>query len=157
MTDPGKRTTRYLQTLQSRVRLGKFVSVGVVGAVFDTAVLILLSQFLGVLEEIAVLAGIETSILVMFALNERWTYPESGEQGWLASLRRLGRSHLVRSGGITVQFVVFVVIYRLLFTPLSLAGIDLWLLFAKGCGIFFGMMLNYVFETLFTWRVQHSS
>jgi len=156
MTEEGGRTARWLQALQSRVRLGKFVSVGAVGAVFDTTVLLVLSQFLGVLEEIAVLAGIETSILVMFALNEYWTYPDSGEQGRIATLRRLVRSHLVRSGGITVQFAVFVLIYRVLFAPVTLFGIDLWLLVAKGAGILFGMSVNYVFETLFTWRVQQS-
>ncbi|MFC6721354.1 GtrA family protein [Halobacteriaceae archaeon SHR40] len=156
MTEEGGRTARWLQALQSRVRLGKFVSVGAVGAVFDTTVLLVLSQFLGVLEEIAVLAGIETSILVMFALNEYWTYPDSGEQGRIATLRRLVRSHLVRSGGITVQFAVFVLIYRVLFAPVTLFGLDLWLLVAKGAGILFGMSVNYVFETLFTWRVQQS-
>jgi putative flippase GtrA len=156
MTDESGRRARWLQALQSRVRLGKFVSVGVVGAVFDTTVLVVLSQFLGVLEEIAVIAGIEASILVMFAINEHWTYPDSGQQGRIATLRRLVRSHFVRSGGIIVQFTVFVVIYRLLFTPVTLFDIDLWLLVAKGAGILFGMSVNYVFETLFTWRVQQS-
>lgn len=38
--------------------------------------------------------------------------------------------------------------------PVTLAGLDVWLLVAKGGGILLGTVLNYVFETLFTWRAQ---
>jgi len=155
MIDPG-RLSRWRRALASRVRLGKFVSVGAVGAVCDTTVLLVLVQVFGVLEEAATLAGIETSIVVMFLLNEHWTYADSGAGGYRASLGRLGRSHLVRSGGALTQFVVFVVVYRLLFVPVEVAGLDAWLLAAKVTGIGSGMVLNYVFETLFTWRVQRS-
>lgn len=153
MTDTSE-SAGWLQALTSRVRLGKFVSVGAIGALCDTAVLLVLVEIGGVLEEVGALAGIEVSIVVMFLLNEHWTFPESGKQGFRATLRRLGRSHLVRSGAVIVQFLVFVVIYRLLFLSVSLFGIDMWLVVAKLSGIVLGTVINYIFESLFTWRVQ---
>ena len=145
---------RWGAALASGRQLGKFVSVGAIGAACDATVLLVLVEGFGVLEEVAALAGIEVAILVMFTLNEGWTFRDSGEGGWRARGRRLGRSHAVRATGSLVQFVVFVVVYRLLFTSLTVAGIDAWLLVAKGSGIALGMCVNYVFETLFTWRVQ---
>ena len=150
-----KKTIReWLRALMSWARIRKFVSVGVIGAVLDTAVLLVLVEAFGVLEEVAVLAGIEASILFMFLLNEYWTFSESGEQGRRASLNRLGRSHVVRFGGVVVQFAVFVAIYRSLFVPATVAGLDAWLLVAKLVGILIGTVVNYVFESLFTWRVH---
>jgi putative flippase GtrA len=160
--------------LVSGMRIGKFVSVGVVGTAADTTVLLVLSQAFGVVAEVATLAGIETAILVMFALNERWTFASQGAAGRGSLARRLGRSHLVRAAGSTTQFLVFVGIYRLLFVPLTVgdvapllaaartlgvgtaavAGVDLWILVAKIGGITVGMSVNYVFESLFTWRVH---
>jgi putative flippase GtrA len=140
------------EALLSGVRFGQFVSVGVVGAVCDTTVLVVLTEVFGVLPEIATILGIETAILVMFAINDNWTFDAEGEHRSLG--RRLLRSHAVRAGGSTTQFVVFVVVYRLFFVPLSLVGVDLWLLVAKGSGIGIGMFVNYVFESLFTWQVH---
>lgn len=145
---------RSLGALRSRLRFGKFVSVGVVGAVCDTAVLLFLVEVVGLLEEIAVLIGIETAILVMFLINDNWTFADEGHRDRRSWLGRLLRSHLVRSGGSLTQFVVFVTIYRLLFVSVELVGIDAWLLFAKGAGIAVGMLVNYVFESLFTWQVH---
>jgi putative flippase GtrA len=148
------RLGRWLAALASPRRFGQFVSVGVVGAVFDTIVLLTLVEVVGVLEEVAVIVGIETAILVMFTLNDGWTFSETGTSGWRATGRRLARSHAVRAAGSTVQFLVFVTVFRLLSVDLILAGIDAWLLVAKAAGIGFGMLVNYIFETLFTWRVH---
>ncbi|MFB6352589.1 MAG: GtrA family protein [Halobacteriales archaeon] len=172
MTDEPEREGR-LAALTSGVRIGQFVSVGALGAVVDTFVLVALAEGLGVLPELATLAGIETAILVMFAANERWTFAGEGAPGRGPLLDRLKRSHLVRAAGSLTQFGVFVLVYRVLFVPLTLgglglwrpiaatlgigggalAGLDLWLLVAKGTGIGVGMVVNYVFESLFTWRV----
>ena len=139
--------------LRSRVRFGKFVSVGLVGAVCDTTVLVTLTQ-LGVLPEVATLVGIETAILVMFAINENWTFAEHGAGDGRSLLGRLARSHGVRAAGSLTQFVVFVAIFRGFSLTVLLAGVNLWLLVAKGGGIAVGMVVNYIFESLFTWRVH---
>ena len=143
-----------LDALLSGVRFGQFASVGIVGAAVDVTVLMVLSEVFGVLPEIATAAGIETAILVMFAINERWTFASVGETGLWPTARRLVRSHLVRAAGSTTQFLLFFVIYRYFFTAISVAGIDLWLLVAKGTGMALGVVLNYTFETLLTWQVH---
>ena len=159
------------QSLLSGVRFGKFVSVGAVGAVCDTVVLVTLKQVVGAPPELAWLAGVETAIIVMFLINENWTFAGHGTDDRASFLRRLGRSHVVRAGGVTTQFVIFEGVYRLLFRDVllgdiglwvaltggfgvPLAGLDVWLLVAKGLGVGVGMVVNYVFESLFTWRVH---
>ncbi|WP_224447185.1 GtrA family protein [Haloprofundus salilacus] len=150
----------------SLARFGQFVSVGAVGAVCDFAVLLLLSQsgiaatlaaalgVPGAAAELAKLGGIETAIVVMFLLNEHWTFDGEGVAGTRASVRRLGRSHLVRAGGVGVQLLVFSVVYNVLFVDLTFESVDLWLVVASGVGIVAGMGVNFVTESLFTWRVQ---
>lgn len=162
-----------LDALASGVRFGQFVSVGAVGAVVDTLVLVTLVEGFGVVPELATIVGIETAILVMFTVNERWTFAGEGDPGRQSLLGRLKRSHFVRVAGSLTQFGVFVLVYRGLFIAVTpgdlpvwdavvgafglppgiLAGLDLWLLVAKGTGIGVGMVVNYVFESLFTWRV----
>jgi len=155
MTDSLVGTIRDLfAQLASWARFGKFASVGVIGAACDTTTLLILVEVFGVLEELATIVGIEVAILVMFLLNEHWTFSEANGNDEGGFLRRLARSHLVRSGGSIVQFCVFVVIYRLLFVSVSVAGVDGWLLVAKLTGIGVGMLINYTFESLFTWRIQ---
>jgi len=153
-TDGTGRTGGLLDVLTSRLRFGKFVSVGALGAVCDTTVLLVLVEVFGVLPELATLVGIETAILVMFLVNDHWTFASEGSAGRRSFLFRLGRSHAVRAGGSLTQFLVFVAVFRLLFVPVTVAGVDAWLLVAKATGIGVGMIVNYVFESLFTWRVH---
>lgn len=153
MTDDSRPGGR-LDALRSGVRFGKFVSVGAIGAAVDVTVLLILSQVFGVLAEVATLAGIESAILVMFLINDRWTYASEGDVGRRPLVRRLIRSHGVRAIGSLTQFAIFVLVYRLLFVEVTALEIDLWLLVAKGLGIGVGMVVNYTFESLFTWRVH---
>ncbi len=149
----GDRQSR-VGALRSRIRFGKFVSVGAVGAVCDTTVLVVLTEAFGVLPEIATLVGIETAILVMFAINERWTFAGEGRGDRRSLVGRAARSHGVRAAGSLTQFLVFVLVFRGMSVSLSLAGIDAWLVVAKGIGIGVGMVVNYVCESLFTWQVH---
>lgn len=144
----------HLIPLLSRDRFGKFVSVGVIGAVVDTLVLLFFVEVVGLIEEAAVLIGIESAILLMFVLNDRWTYATVGDTGGRSVFRRFLKSHLVRSGGIATQFIVFVLVYRVLYVSIEVGGVEIWLLVAKGAGIAIGMVVNYTFESLFTWSVD---
>ena len=150
--------------LLSASRFGKFVSVGALGAVGDNTVL-LLSAELGLAgaiaaavgqpalaPEVAKLLGIETAIVLMFVLNDRYTF--AGADGGVGRIRRLLRSNTVRVGGIVVQLVVFSAVYRGGFVALSIAGVDGWLLVASLTGIGAGMLVNYVAESILTWRVH---
>jgi len=155
--DAGEGLAGRVEALRSRTRFGKFVSVGVIGAACDTAVLVFLVEVLGLLEEAAFLIGVETAILVMFLINDNWTFASEGSSDRHSFPGRLVRSHAVRMGGIVTQSIIFFVIYRLLFVSLVVAGVDGWLLVAKGAGIACGMVVNYTFESLFTWRVHMDS
>ena len=143
-----------LDALLSGVRFGRFASVGIVGAAVDVTVLLLLSEWLGVLPEIANVISIESAILVMFAINERWTFAEVGNNGLRPLLSRMLRSHGVRLVGSLTQFAIFVVVLRYFTMDLTWGGIDLWLLVAKGTGMALAVVVNYTAETLLTWQVH---
>ncbi|GAA0463606.1 GtrA family protein [Halococcus dombrowskii] len=142
-----------LSALASGSRFGRFVSVGVVGALFDVTTATALRE-LGVFPELAVFVGIEVSILVMFVLNDTWTFSGEGAAGRFPMVRRLVRSNVVRIGGILVQLAAFRVLYRMIAVDLTLLGIDGWFVVAKVAGIAAGMIVNYIAESLFTWRVH---
>ncbi|PSP80116.1 GtrA family protein [Halobacteriales archaeon QS_1_68_20] len=134
-----------VRQLVAPARFSKFLSVGAVGAVVDNTVLVLLVELVAVEPVFAAVGAKETSILLMFALNERWTFGEHGggglrDRGW-----RLLKSNVVRSGGAIVGIATLYVLYRW-------AG--LWYLAANVFGIGVGFFFNYTFESLVTWRVH---
>jgi putative flippase GtrA len=145
-------STGRVEALLSGVRFGKFVSVGAVGAAFDLAVSTLLILQFGVVGEVAKVAGAEVAIVVMFFINEHWTFAEEATGGALPTLRRLLKSNLVRSGGVAVQFLVVRSLGGLDVT-LTAFGVDLWQLVPLPIAIGVSMLLNYVLESLVTWRV----
>ena len=141
--------------LASGVRFGKFVSVGAIGAVFDITTTTALIVGLGVLGEYAKLVGAEVAIVVMFAINERWTFSELGAPGRIPTVKRFLRSNLVRSGGLAVQFLI-VRGLRQLDVSVVVFNFDLWQLIPIPIAIGASMFLNYVAESLLTWRVLRS-
>ena len=141
--------------LTSGVRFGKFVSVGAVGAAFDVTTTTALIIGFGVLGEYAKLVGAEVAIVVMFAINERWTFSELGAPGAVPTATRFLRSNLVRSGGLAVQFLI-VRGLRQLDLSVVLFGFDLWQLIPIPIAIGASVLLNYVAESLLTWRVARS-
>ena len=141
-----------VDSLLSGTRFGKFASVGAVGAVFDVTTSTVLRE-LGVFPELAVFVGIEVAVVVMFLLNDNWTFAEQGAAGVRAALGRLLRSNLVRAGGIVVQLLTFRFFYRVVALELTVVGVDGWFVVSKVAGIGTGMVVNYVAESLVTWRV----
>jgi putative flippase GtrA len=142
-----------LTALLSGVRFGKFASVGAVGAVFDVTTTTALIVLFDVLNEYAKLAGAEVAIVVMFFINEHWTFADAGTaEGVLPTLRRLLTSNVVRSGGLAVQFLVVRAFREAGFTYLVL-GFDVWELLPIPLAIGASMLLNYVAESVFTWRI----
>jgi len=145
---------RRLAAVASGVRFGKFASVGAVGAVFDTTTLVTLTEFGGVSAAVANVLSIEVAILVMFLINDSWTFAAEGGGDGRSFGQRLVRSHLVRAGGSAVQYVLFVAVFYGVSVEVSSAGFDLWLVAVKGGAIACAMVVNFVFESLFTWRVH---
>jgi putative flippase GtrA len=142
------------EALVSGARFGRFVSVGVVGAVSDNAVLAALRLALGAPEMWAKAAGVETAILVMFLVNEHWTFAGEGAAGSGPFAKRLGKSHLVRSGGVAVQLAAYWLLTQWLTVTLVVGDTDLWFLAASPLAIAAAMLVNYVFESVFTWQVH---
>ncbi|SFF91358.1 Putative flippase GtrA (transmembrane translocase of bactoprenol-linked glucose) [Halopelagius inordinatus] len=141
-----------LDALLSGVRFGKFVSVGAVGAVFDMATTTALIVLFGVLGEYAKLAGAEVAIVVMFLINEHWTFAEEGAVGLLPTVRRFLTSNLVRSGGLALQFLV-VRALRQLDVSVVAFGFDFWQVIPIPIAIAASMLVNYVAESTLTWRI----
>lgn len=141
-----------LDELASGVRFGRFASVGAVGAVFDLTVSTVLTVFLGVLAEYAKLIGAEVAIVVMFFVNDNWTFAGQGTTGRFHAVRRFLKSNLVRSGGVALQFAI-VRGLRLLDLSVVVLGFDFWQIIPFPVAIGASMVFNYVAESLFTWRV----
>lgn len=142
-----------LDALIDRRRLLRFVSVGVAGAAVDLPVsagLVLVTQ---VPPEVAKFVGAELAIVVMFVINDRWTFREAGRSGWWHGLRRLVKSNGVRGGGLLVQLVVVFVLVRT-GVEVWVGGTDLWPAIVMPIAIGCGFVVNYTGETLFTWRAQ---
>lgn len=146
--------TDRLAALLSGERAGKFLSVGVAGFGLETVVVAALTAG-GTLDPLVAKAlGAEASITLMFLLNDRWTFPGQGAAGVLEGVRRYLRSHLVRVGGLAVAFGVLWLLTARTDVALVVRGANLWPTVANGVGVAAGMTVNYVAESLFTWRVH---
>lgn len=157
LPDPVADRLGRFEALASGVRIGQFVSVGAVGATAETIVVAALTTGLlgvSILPLAAKAVGAELSITLMFLVNDAWTFADEGAAGRDSLIRRWLRSHLVRLGGLAVGFTVLFVLTELTTVSVVLAGADVWPTLANGIGIGCGMVLNYVFESVFTWRVH---
>ena len=153
-----ERVPERFEALVSGVRLGQFVSVGVVGAIADNTVLSLLVLLAGFPAQslLTKAVGVETAILVMFAVNEHWTFSAAGASGLGPFLGRLAKSHAVRVGGVSVQLTVYWALLNVVAVSLVVAGTDFWFLAASLIAIGTALSVNYVFESLFTWEVHRA-
>ena len=156
-----QRLSRWLpervKPLVSGAQFGQFVSVGAIGAVADTLVLAAATLLIGLSELWGKAAGIEVAVVLMFLLNERWTFTSYGGGGLRSLLVRLGKSHLVRSGGVAVQLAVFWLLTSPYAIQVTIRGFDVWFLLASLVSIGVATLINYVFEGLFTWDIGDSS
>lgn len=144
-----------VNALFSRIRFGKFISVGALGAVFDIMTTTALIVIFDLLDEYAKLLGAEVAIIVMFAVNERWTFADMGAPGIAPTISRFFRSNLVRSGGLAVQFLIVRALRQFEITIL-IAGFDVWQLIPIPIAIAGSLGINYIAESLLTWRVTRS-
>lgn len=139
--------------LKSRRRLVLFTIVGGIGFMIDQMVVITLVELTDLTInlagydlslEFAKLLAAESAIVMMFLINDHWTFGSFGDTDILSKMRRLVKSNVVRVGGITVAIIVLSILVRFF-------GISLPI--ANAAGILCGFLVNYTFETLFTWRI----
>jgi putative flippase GtrA len=143
-----------LRAIASGARIGQFVSVGISGATLETIIVFLLTGIITVHPLAAKAVGAEASISLMFLLNDRFTFAGEGDRGLAAMGRRYLKSHTVRIGGLAVAFATLYVLTSWTEVELVLSGADFWPTIANLIGIGVGMTINYVAESLITWRVH---
>lgn len=134
-----------VRSLLSGKRFGQFLSVGVLGAVADNLVLAGVVETTAVPPLAAKVMSAEAAIVIMFLLNDSWTFDGYGRRSVGALVRRFLKSNLVRTGGVGVALMVLHVLHN---------AFGMWYLVANVAGIGVGFVVNYVFESAFTWRVE---
>ena len=142
------------RALASGARIGQFISVGISGATLETIIVFLLTGLSTVPPLAAKAVGAEASITLMFLLNDRFTFAGEGSRGRAAKARRYLKSHTVRLGGLAVAFAALYVLTSWTDIELSFAGVDFWPTVANLIAIGVAMSINYVAESLITWRVH---
>ncbi|QLK25845.1 GtrA family protein [Natrinema zhouii] len=134
-----------VRALRSTTRFRQFVGVGLVGATVDIAVLFLLVETTSLGRPVAKLFSWEFGIVVIFVINERWTFASYGEVGLRALGRRFLRSNVVRLGGFLVTLAILELLVR---------QFGIWYMLANGAGMGVGFFVNYTCESLYTWQVH---
>lgn len=147
------KTESLIDDLCNRMRIGKFVSVGAIGAIIETIIVATLTTMFGTAPLIAKAIGSEFSISTMFVINDRWTFDNKGNAGRVAFVRRWIKSHLVRTIGLSVGFLILFLLTDWIHLSLYVLGADLWPTLANILGIGVGSLFNYVAESIFTWRI----
>lgn len=148
------RYSTQIESIISSTRIGKFVSVGVIGALFDISTLVILTQFVGLPASVSNIFSIEVAIITMFIINDFWTFRGEGRYGVSSVGSRFVRSQVVRAGGSIAQYLVFISIYYNIKVSSVFSQFDFWLVIVKCGSIAAAMVINYVFESLFTWKVH---
>ncbi|MFB6086112.1 MAG: GtrA family protein [Halodesulfurarchaeum sp.] len=143
-----------LRAIVSGARIGQFVSVGISGATLETIIVFVLTGIITIPPLPAKAVGAEASITLMFLLNDRWTFSGEGGTGLSAMGHRYLKSHIVRIGGLAVAFLTLYVLTSWTGIELVILGTNFWPTIANIIGIGAGMTINYVAESLFTWRVH---
>jgi putative flippase GtrA len=143
-----------IRALASGKRIGQFVSVGVGGASLETLIVLVLTGLFATPALPAKAVGAEASITLMFLLNDQFTFAGEGSERLRAKGRRYLKSHTVRLGGLAVAFGTLYVLVNWTSIELVVSGVTLWPTVANVVGIGVGMVVNYVAESLFTWRVH---
>ena len=148
--DGGESSAGTLDALLSGTRIGQFLSVGVAGASLETTVLFLLDPVLGLPFLVAKAVGAEASITLMFLLNDNWTFDTASDA---SVVRRWLRSNSVRVVGVGIAAGIGQALVTFADPGVVVAGFDIWAPVANLAGIGVAMIVNYVAESLFTWRI----
>ncbi|NHN42159.1 GtrA family protein [Halorubellus sp. JP-L1] len=133
------------RSLLEPTRFAQFLSIGVIGAIVDNSVLVLLVEAAALAPTVAAFGAKESSILLMFALNERWTFEAQSGGGYKRRLWRLVKSNAVRVAGASIGIATLYVLH---------VRFGIWYLAANVLGIGVGFLFNYTLEALVTWSVH---
>ena len=142
------------KSLLSPRRVIQFTSVGVVGAICETVIIAILTAFGTVSPLTAKVVGVEASISIMFLINDRYTFSDAGQSQLTNRIYRWMRSHVVRSGGIAIAFFILWILTAQTNIRIIILGANFWPTIANIIGITCALSINYIAESLFTWKVH---
>ncbi|UTF52739.1 GtrA family protein [Natronosalvus rutilus] len=134
-----------IHSIASAPRFNQFLSVGVAGAIIDNVALLAFVEFISLEPLLSKVIAAEIAIIIMFLINDKWTFSDFGSDNMWSLFRRFAKSNVVRSGGVGVALLTLFVLHNIL---------GVWYLAANIVGIGGGFFVNYCAESLFTWRVQ---
>lgn len=135
----------HLPQLLSVKRFRRFLMTGGLGMIVDMTVLALVVETSLLRPVLGKVVSAESAFLVMFVVNETWTFRSFGSGEASQLLRRFVSSHAVRIVGVAIALAVLYILH-------TIYGV--WYLVANAVGIGAGFVANYAFESLLTWRVQ---
>lgn len=137
----------WFASLSSATRFGQFFSAGLIGLISDNLVLVLLVELTTLSPTIAKVGSWECAVIVIFLVNDQWTFSDHRTDGWAEFARRFLTSNLIRFGGLCVTLAVLYVLHT---------WFEVWYVLANILGIGIGFVLNYLFESTITWRVHRN-
>lgn len=141
-----------IDALLDWTRLRQFIAVGFVGTGVDLSISIPLVVTTEITPELAKFLGAEAAIILMFLINDRWTFGEVDSSGYLHQVRRLVKSNIVRGGGVAIQLTAVFLLTRM-DLAVFVAGTDIWPILTMPIAIACGFLANYLGESVITWRV----
>lgn len=123
-------------------RLGWFALVGGSGVFVNSAVLLMLVEFVGLPKLLAAALATESAILSNFLLNNCLTFRSAPSRHtiWLRALRY----NLFALGGMVISLLVL---------ALLMHGLDLHYFYANLFGIAAGMFWNYLANSRWNWSI----
>ena len=125
--------------------LSQFIIVGIAGGLVENATLIALVSGFGLSTLVSAAIGKEFSILLMFVINDNWTFRDHRDR---SLFRRACQSNINRFGSVVIGLIVLFVLNTWL---------HVWYLAANLVGIGIGLIFNYFAESLLTWRIHSDS
>jgi dolichol-phosphate mannosyltransferase len=142
---------KHIFNLMSRTgelkRFLRFIGVGLSGVVVNEGILTLVTQFTDWSKYVAVIPGIEISVITNFVLNDRFTFADRRSGNNKSFFSRLARFNLVSLAGVGINLGIYSLITGV-FGLDSLSG----RLGANFIGIVVAFLWNYLVNSIWTWK-----
>lgn len=123
------------------IRIIKFVFAGGIGAIINLLSLYLLTNFGNFHYLLSGLIAIEIGLVSSFFINKSWTFKDRNTEGIIFLVRSLVRDHLVRSGGMAINFIILGI----------LTSLGLHYMLSQAIGIWFAGIWNFGGNKWWTW------
>lgn len=124
----------------------KFVSAGLIGLAYSEMVLYLLIDLANVSRTLSIIFATETSLLLNFYINDRWTFGQVRSLGGRFVARFL-KYHVSRLSSVLLNIFLFLTLTELFHVNY---------LFANVVAVIVAFMFNYVTSFAWVWKFHRS-